>query len=74
MRRVRMGDFLLPRGLLIYILTPESCDSYMIILLLLCPLFICICLAISTDHLFVTLATDGHRVARYILALAFEAL
>ena len=26
-----MGNFLLQRGLLIYILTPESCDSYMIL-------------------------------------------
>ena len=31
-RRVRMGNFLLQRGLLIYILTPESCDSYMMTL------------------------------------------
>ena len=31
-RRVRMGNFLLQRGLLIYILAPESCDSYMMIL------------------------------------------
>ena len=30
MRRVRMGNFLLQRVLLIYILAPESCDSYMI--------------------------------------------
>ena len=27
-RRVRMGNFLLQRGLLIYVLAPESCDSY----------------------------------------------
>ena len=27
---MRMGKFLLQRGLLIYILTPESCDPYMI--------------------------------------------
>ena len=39
MRRVRMGSFLLQRGLLIYILAPESCDSYMIILQLLHALF-----------------------------------
>ena len=32
MRRVRMGNFLLQRGLLIYILTLESCDSYMMTL------------------------------------------
>ena len=31
-RRVRMGNFLLQRGLLIYILTPESCDPYMMTL------------------------------------------
>ena len=31
-RRVRMGNFLLLRGLLIYILAPESCDSYMMTL------------------------------------------
>ena len=31
-RRVRMGNFLLQRGLLIYILTLESCDSYMVTL------------------------------------------
>ena len=30
MRRVRMGNFLLQRGLLIYTLTPGSCDPYMI--------------------------------------------
>ena len=35
MRRVRMGNFLLQRGLLIYILTPESCDSYMMTLLIM---------------------------------------
>ena len=69
-----MGNFLLQRCLLIYVLAPESCDSYMIILELLCLLFICICLAVSTDHMFVTFATDGHRAARYILALAIEAL
>ena len=28
-RRMRMGNFLIQRGLLIYILTLESCDSYM---------------------------------------------
>ena len=32
-RRVRMGNFLLHRGLLIYILSLESCDSYMLTLL-----------------------------------------
>ena len=31
-RRVRMGNFLLQRDLLIYILAPESCDSYMMTL------------------------------------------
>ena len=31
-RRVRMRNFLLQRGLLIYILTLESCDSYMMTL------------------------------------------
>ena len=31
-RRVRMGNFLLQRGLLIYILSPESGDSYMMTL------------------------------------------
>ena len=31
-RRVRMGNFLLQRGLLIYILSLESCDSYMMTL------------------------------------------
>ena len=34
-RRVRMGKFLLQRGLLIYILAPESCDSYMMTLLVM---------------------------------------
>ena len=34
-RRVRMGNFLLQRGLFIYILTPEPCDSYMMILLVM---------------------------------------
>ena len=34
-RRVRMGNFLLQRGLLIYILTLESCDSYMMTLLVM---------------------------------------
>ena len=34
-RRVRMGNFLLQRGLLIYILGPESCDSYMMTLLIM---------------------------------------
>ena len=31
-RRVRMGSFRLLGVLLIYVLTPESCDSYMITL------------------------------------------
>ena len=31
-RRVRMRNFLLQRGLLIYILSSESCDSYMMTL------------------------------------------
>ena len=34
-RTVRMGNFLLQRGLLIYILAPESCDSYMMTLLVM---------------------------------------
>ena len=34
-RRVRMGNFLLQRGFLIYILAPESCDSYMMTLLIM---------------------------------------
>ena len=34
-RRVRMGNFLLQRGPLIYILAPESCDSYMTTLLIM---------------------------------------
>ena len=33
-RRVRMGNFLLQRGLLIYIFALESCDSYMMTLLI----------------------------------------
>ena len=69
-----MGNFLLQRGHLLYVLSPESCDSYMIILLLLHLLFVCICLVISTDHMFVTFATDGQRVGRHKLALAFEVI
>ena len=65
-----MGNFLLQRGLLIYILAPRSCDLYMIFLQYLRALFVCIYLAVSTDHMVVTYATDGHRVAGYILALA----
>ena len=34
-RRVRMGNFLLQRGLLIYILSSESCDFYMMTLLVM---------------------------------------
>ena len=34
-RRVRMGNFLLQRGFLIYVLTPESCDSYRTVLLIM---------------------------------------
>ena len=34
-RRVRMGNFLLQRGLLIYILSLESCDSYKMTLLVM---------------------------------------
>ena len=34
-RRVRMGNFLLQRGLPIYILAPESGDSYMMTLLIM---------------------------------------
>ena len=70
---MRMGNFLLQRGLLIYVLAPESCDSYMTFYNNYC-LFICICLPILTDHMFVTFVTDGYRVARYILAMAVEAL
>ena len=69
-----MGNFLLQRVVLIYILAPESCDSYMIFYNNYKFLFICICLSISTDHMFVMFVTDGHRAAGYILALAFEAL
>ena len=55
-----MGNFLLQRGLLIYILTPESCDSYMIILQLLCLCLFVFVLVVSTDHMSVTFVTDGH--------------
>ena len=43
-----MGNFLLQRGLLLYILAPESCDSYMIFYnnYELC-LFVFICLFLS---------------------------
>ena len=34
-RRVRMGNLLLQRVLLTYILAPESCDSYMMTLLIM---------------------------------------
>ena len=44
-RRVRMGNFLLQRGLLIYILNLESCDSYMMTLPVM-SLFIYVCLVI----------------------------
>ena len=72
---MRIGNFLLQRVLLIYILAPESCDSYMIFYNNYELFFIiCICLSVSTHHMFVTFATDGHRAAGYILALAFEAL
>ena len=69
-----MGNFLLQRVLLIYILAPESHDSYMIFYNSYEFLFVCICLVVSTDHVIVTFATDGNRVARYLLAVAFEAL
>ena len=71
---MRMGNFLLQRGLLIYVLTPRSCDLYMIFYnnYEFC-LFVFV-LGISTDHMVVMSATDGHGAARYILALAFEAL
>ena len=69
-----MGNFLLQRGLLIYILAPRSCDLYMIFYNIYEFCFICICLVVSTDHMVMTSATNGHRAARYILALAFEAL
>ena len=62
-----MGNLLLQRGLLIYILAFESCDSYMIFYNNYEFCF-CICLLVSTDHMSVTFATDGHRAARYILA------
>ena len=40
-----MGNFLLQRGLLIYIFSSESCDSYMMTLLVMW-LFIYVCLVI----------------------------
>ena len=69
-----MGNFLLQRGLLIYILTPRSCDLYMNFYnnYEFC-LFVFVW-SFLTDHMVVTCATDGHRAARYILAVAFEAL
>ena len=69
-----MGNFLLQRALLIYILTPRSCDLYMIFYLNYEFCLFEFCLVVSTDHMVVTCATVGHRAARYILALAFEAL
>ena len=45
-RRVRMGSFQLLGVLLIYILSLESCDSYMMTLPVMC-LFIYVCLIIS---------------------------
>ena len=69
-----MGNFLLQRGFLIYILTPRSCDLYMVLYNNYEFCFIGICLGVSTDHMVVTFTTDGHRAARYILALVFEAL
>ena len=74
MRRVRMGNFLLQRGLLLYVLAPRSCDLYMFFYnnYELC-LFVFVW-SFSTDHMFIMFATDGHRAARYILALAFEVL
>ena len=65
-----MGDFLLQRVLLIYILIPESCDSYMIFYnnYELCLfVFVCQYQQITCRVMFVT---DGCRAARYILALA----
>ena len=64
-----MGNSLLQRGLLLYVLTPESGDPYMIFYN-----YYKFCLFVSTDHMIVTFATDGHRAARYILAVAIEAL
>ena len=69
-----MGNFLLQRGLLLYVLAPRSCDLYMIFNNNYELCFVCNCLAVSTDHMVVTCASDGHRAARFILALAFEAL
>ena len=70
MRRVRMGDFLLQRGLLIYILAPESCDSYMIFYnnYEFC-LFVFVCQYQQITCL-VMFVTDGRKAVRYILALA----
>ena len=69
-----MGNFLLQRGLLIYILALESCDSYMVFYnnYKFC-LFIFVCQYQQVTCLLM-FATDGHRAAGYILALAFEAL
>ena len=69
-----MGNFLLQKGLLIYILTPESCDSYMFFYNYYEFCLFVFVWPFSTDHMFVTFATDGHRAARYILVVAVEAL
>ena len=70
MRRVRMGNFLLQRGLLICILAPESCDSYMIFYnnYELC-LFVFVYQYQQITCL-VMFVTDGCKAARYMLALA----
>ena len=69
-----MGNFLLQRGLLIYVLTPRSCDLYMIFYINYEFCLFVIVWVVSTDHMVVTCVTDGRRAAGYILALAFEAL
>ena len=69
-----MGNSLLQRGLLIYILTPESCYSYMIFYNNYRFYLFVFVWSYQQITCLVTFATDGHRAARYILALAFEAL
>ena len=74
MRRVRMGNLLLQRGLLIYILAPESCDSYMIFYNNYEFCSFVFVWSYQQITCLMMLATDGHRVAGCMLALAFEAL
>ena len=50
MRRVRMGNFLLQRGLLIYILAPESCDSYMIFYNNYVLVYLCLFVRFNRSH------------------------